>query len=184
MGKQSTVQRSALLKLPCNALFMSLILPDGRQIYSFYYLAVIESVSLRERKISITKSQNQFAEMLLKPLLVVFGLQNDENATRGALWGHSAQAPAPGSPQHPSRLLMLAQGASLLPGMESCFLLGGSPIGTLVSLTILCPFSGGPLLPWSLCGVSLHPQAETGPFPYQISLGFWWAPSTGSSESL
>lgn len=74
MGKQSTVQRSALLKLPCNALFISVILPDGRQIYSFYYLAVIESVSLRVRKISITKSQNQFAEMLLKPLPVVFGL--------------------------------------------------------------------------------------------------------------
>lgn len=104
MGKQSTVQRSALLKLPCNALFISVILPDRRQIYSFYYLAVIESVSLRVRKISITKSQNQFAEMLLKPLPVVFGLQNDENATRGALWRSLGLSACSGEPPAPKQV--------------------------------------------------------------------------------
>lgn len=55
MGKQSAVQRSALLKFPCNALFISSILLDRREVYSFYCLTVIESISSRISKISIVQ---------------------------------------------------------------------------------------------------------------------------------
>lgn len=73
--KQSTVQRSAFLKLPCNALFISLILPDRRQIYSFRCLAVIESLSPRVSKIS------SLQRCCLKPL-PLSGLWEDRDATK------------------------------------------------------------------------------------------------------
>lgn len=60
--------------------------------------------------------------MLLKPLPVVFGLQNVKNATRGALW-RSPKPPAPGEPpalEHrftyaDSRSIAASRGGVLLP---------------------------------------------------------------------
>lgn len=47
MAKESAVQRCALPKLPCNALFISLTLPDRRQIYSCCCLTVVENTNPR-----------------------------------------------------------------------------------------------------------------------------------------
>lgn len=118
-AKQSTVQRSALLKLPCNALFISLILPDRRQIYSFCCLAVIESLSPRVSKIS------SLQRCCLKPL-PVFGLQEDREASRIGPLEITQCSPCPPFPRDgentsPSHMSGTSPGHQFLPGVFPIF---------------------------------------------------------------
>lgn len=87
MGKQSPVQSCAVPKLPCNALFISLMPPDRRQIYSLSRLAVIESMSPRVRRISSSQSRHYS--------LYLLGCRGAVVPPQGPFGGHLSLVPSP-----------------------------------------------------------------------------------------